>query len=38
MWPAWWDGEWEFSSQVERRMIDHDLTEIDLREMYDRTR
>ena len=35
-WPAWWDWELEISSHLERRMLQRDFTEIDLRTMLDR--
>ena len=35
-WPAWWDWELELSSHLEKRMLQRDFTEIDLRAMLDR--
>ena len=35
-WPVWWDWELEFSSHLEKRMLQRDFTEIDLRTMLDR--
>lgn len=32
-WPDWWKWEVEISPHVEKRMIDRDFTEIDLRSM-----
>ena len=35
-WPDWWEWEWEFNPHLEKRMVQRDFTEIDLREMLDR--
>ncbi len=35
-WPVWWDWEIEISSHLEKRMLQRDFTEIDLRTMLDR--
>jgi len=35
-WPAWWDWELELSSHLEKRMLQRDFTEMDLRSMLDR--
>ena len=35
-WPAWWDWELELSSHLEKRMLQRDFTEIDLRSMLNR--
>ena len=32
-WPTWWDWELELSSHLEKRMLQRDFTEIDLRTM-----
>ena len=34
-WPAWWDWELELSSHLEKRMLQRDFTEIDLRTMLE---
>jgi len=36
-WPEWWDWELEMTPHVEKRMIQRSFTEIELREMFDRT-
>ena len=35
-WPVWWDWELEVSSHLEKRMLQRNFTEIDLRTMVDR--
>jgi len=35
MWPEWWDWEFEFSPHLEKRMVDRDFNEIDLRRMLE---
>ena len=35
-WPNWWEWELEFTSHLEKRMVQRGFTEIDLREMLDR--
>ena len=35
-WPGWWEWELELSSHLEKRMIQRDFNEIDLRTMLDR--
>ena len=32
-WPTWWGWELELSSHLEKRMLQRDFTEIDLRNM-----
>ena len=34
--PNWWDWEFELSPHVERRMVDRNFTEVDLRGMLER--
>jgi len=34
-WPDWWEWELELSPHLEKRMIDRDFTEIDLRTMLE---
>ena len=34
--PTWWDWELELSFHLEKRMLQRDFTEIDLRTMLDR--
>lgn len=34
--PVWWDWELELSFHLEKRMLQRDFTEIDLRTMLDR--
>ena len=34
-WPAWWYWELELSSHLEKRMLQRDFTEIDLRTMLE---
>ncbi len=34
-WPGWWTWELELTPHVERRMVDRDFTEIDLRTMLE---
>lgn len=35
MWPEWWDWELELSPHLEKRMMDRDFNEIDLRRMLE---
>lgn len=35
-WPSWWEWELELSPHLEKRMIQRDFTEIDLRAMLHR--
>ncbi|MCI0495076.1 DUF4258 domain-containing protein [candidate division KSB1 bacterium] len=35
MWPEWWNWELEFTPHLDKRLSDRDLTEIDLRIMFD---
>ncbi|MCK4416596.1 MAG: DUF4258 domain-containing protein [Candidatus Latescibacteria bacterium] len=35
MWPEWWDWELELSPHLEKRMVDRNFNEIDLREMLE---
>ena len=35
-WPDWWEWELEFSPHLEKRMVQRNFTEIDLREMLHR--
>ena len=34
-WPEWWEWELELSPHVEKRMVDRDFTEVDLRTMLE---
>lgn len=34
-WPEWWAWELELSPHVEKRMVDRDFTEVDLRTMLE---
>lgn len=34
-WPTWWNWELELSSHLEKRMLQRDFTEIDLRTMLE---
>ena len=34
-WPEWWNWELEFTPHVEKRMLQRDFSEIDLRTMLD---
>lgn len=34
-WPDWWEWELELSPHLEKRMVDRDFTEIDLRTMLE---
>lgn len=33
MWPDWWDWELELTAHLEKRMLDRDFNEVDLRTM-----
>ncbi len=35
MYPEWWNWELEFTPHLDKRLSDRDLTEIDLRIMFD---
>ncbi len=35
MWPEWWEWELEFNPHLEKRMVDRDFDEIDLRTMLE---
>ena len=37
-WPEWWAWELELSPHVEKRMVDRDFTEVDLRAMLETAR
>ncbi|MCC6652400.1 MAG: DUF4258 domain-containing protein [Candidatus Eisenbacteria bacterium] len=34
-WPTWWEWELELTSHVQRRMVDREFTEVDLRRMLE---
>ncbi len=34
-WPAWWEWELELTPHVLERMIDRELSELDLRQMFE---
>ena len=34
-WPEWWEWELELSPHLEKRMVDRDFTEVDLRVMLE---
>ncbi len=34
-WPDWWEWELELSPHLEKRMVDRDFTEVDLRTMLE---
>jgi hypothetical protein len=34
-WPEWWEWELELSPHLEKRMVDRDFTEVDLRAMLE---
>ena len=34
-WPDWWEWELELSPHLEKRMVDRDFTELDLRTMLE---
>lgn len=35
-WPEWWDWELELTPHLEKRMVDREFTEVDLRAMLER--
>jgi len=35
-WPEWWEWELELTAHLEKRMLDRDFNEIDLRAMLER--
>jgi len=37
-WPDWWGWELELTPHLEKRMEDRDFTEVELREMLERSR
>ncbi len=34
-WPTWWEWELELTSHVQRRMVDREFTEVELRRMLE---
>jgi hypothetical protein len=36
MWPDWWDWELELTAHLEKRMVDRDFSEVDLRTMLEK--
>ena len=34
-WPEWWEWELELSPHLEKRMVDRDFTEVDLKAMLE---
>lgn len=35
-WPAWWEWGLEITPHLEKRMVQRDFTEVDVRSMWDR--